>query len=414
MEKQVWGGSMEKRGDKTWRLRVSLGKDPETGKYLRSKSITFHGTKREAKLALEDYRREIEDQINNPASTILFSDYANNFYKEREDLGLSPITRTEERREIDFLNKIFDGYYLSEIKKDVIVKGYKQAETKYNLSKRSVYDLSKRLKMILNQAIDEELLEKNYASLVKVKIPKSIPPKPLTKQESLRLVSVLDSLELSYLTVAIRIMLFSGIRVGEVQGLTWGYVDFDRNTIKIVRQFSYDSNLRDPKTPSSNRTITLDDKTMSILKEWKEIQPTKYDPRIGFVQNFDTPVIANEYGEFFNSRKFGDRFRKFCIDYGFGKYTQKKEYVYGKQVVKKDIGYEGLIPHALRHTNSTLLVGAGVDPKTVQARLGHTDVSFTLNRYTDFVDENDIKAAQILSEMLADTKQSEGDDGNAL
>ena len=56
--------------------------------------------------------------------------------------------------------------------------------------------------------------------------------------------------------------------------------------------------------------------------------------------------------------------------------------------------------HALRHSNATALIEAGVNAKVVQQRLGHADVSITLNTYTHVLPEMDKKAADTLDELL--------------
>ena len=63
--------------------------------------------------------------------------------------------------------------------------------------------------------------------------------------------------------------------------------------------------------------------------------------------------------------------------------------------------YSGLVPHALRHTQATLLIGGGSDVKTVQARLGHASPSTTLAIYAHAIEANDRRAAEAFDEMLS-------------
>ncbi|MCI1240538.1 tyrosine-type recombinase/integrase [Bifidobacterium subtile] len=66
----------------------------------------------------------------------------------------------------------------------------------------------------------------------------------------------------------------------------------------------------------------------------------------------------------------------------------------------KRTGYVGPNFHALRHAQATLLVAGGIDPKTVQARLGHESLNTTLNIYAEAVGENDRKAADFMGKLL--------------
>ena len=56
--------------------------------------------------------------------------------------------------------------------------------------------------------------------------------------------------------------------------------------------------------------------------------------------------------------------------------------------------------HDLRHSNATALIQAGVNPRVVQQRLGHSDVNITLNTYTHVLPEMDMEAAKKLDDIL--------------
>ena len=66
----------------------------------------------------------------------------------------------------------------------------------------------------------------------------------------------------------------------------------------------------------------------------------------------------------------------------------------------KRIGLEKIRLHDLRHSNATALIQAGVNPRVVQQRLGHSDVNITLNTYTHVLPEMDVDAAAKLDQIL--------------
>ena len=84
-------GSIEKIGDRQWRIRVRLGYDPIGKKYLRSPSRTVHGSKADAREALRRYREEVLFAIEHPELATLFKDYANTNYDNRAAEGGSPL-----------------------------------------------------------------------------------------------------------------------------------------------------------------------------------------------------------------------------------------------------------------------------------------------------------------------------------
>ena len=114
-----------------------------------------------------------------------------------------------------------------------------------------------------------------------------------------------------------------------------------------------------PKTEKSVRTISIDKRTLSVLRVWKSKQAEDYF-KLGFnTRNEKQPIFTNSKNEYVNSAKV------------------YKDYI---QIVKK---YElkKITIHGFRHTHCSLLFEAGASIKEVQDRLGHTDVKTTMNIY---------------------------------
>lgn len=270
--------------------------------------------------------------------------------------------------------------------------------------------------MILEEAVNDEILARNPATKIKVAEPKRKSPKPLSEEEAGRLTTIIKENGITPLTVAIRLMLFGGLRKGEVLGLDWENVHFESDSIYVCKQFSNDRTLRPPKSINSRRWVNLDPKTMDFLKKWKHEQPKTIDPRLRFEQEPSTPVIANQFGTNMDPTNFNREFRDFCVKYGFGTYESETNYVDDRGYVRtRKVGYSGLTPHALRHTHATLLIGANNDVKTVSSRLGHSSVSLTLNIYADAIRKNDISAAESLAKILEpkkneNTEEEEGEE----
>lgn len=166
-----------------------------------------------------------------------------------------------------------------------------------------------------------------------------------------------------------RLALFTGMREGELLGLTWDCVDFDRGTINICKQLvqtrtgGRQYSLASPKN-SKGRVICPGKKVMDILASQKAIQG---------VQKIAAGAVWAEGGYVFTN-ELGEHLTHAAVYCGFRK-------VVGK------IGLSGVRFHDLRHTYATTAIYAGVDIKTVSENLGHATVAFTLDKYADVIQQ---------------------------
>ena len=198
-----------------------------------------------------------------------------------------------------------------------------------------------------------------------------------TRDEILRLIKEINTLPIEWKAL-LRFALDSGCRRGEIMGLTWENVNFDKGTVLICQSLSFLSGkgytLKAPKTHEI-RTIDISSDVMKILKEWKTFQ-AKNNLEKGFPCN----------GYVFTSLETGEHISHNCMNY----------YV---NHLAKVCGMDGLHPHEFRHMMASMMIGMGVDILTVSQRLGHKNVSITLDVYSHAMRDNQKKAAQ----MLADT-----------
>jgi integrase len=157
---------------------------------------------------------------------------------------------------------------------------------------------------------------------------------------------------------------WSGMRRGEGVALKWQDINFTNKTVAIRR--SSDSALRktvknSTKTKRGKRSIVLNDETMAILKAHKA---SRSQLGIQFVQA-DAFVFGNLDGTVRNPGDVGERFSR----------TVKKA-----QMVMPDLS--DLTLKGLRHTHATLMLESGIHAKVVQERLGHSNITTTMNIYS--------------------------------
>lgn len=410
-------GTVEKTRTKNkWRIRVSLGKDPVTGKYIKSPSRTITGTKTDATQALLEYRAELMSGDMPEESDLTIGEYAMQFHNEREHEFRSPLAWQRETYEINRIVEYFGAYRLQALDTRTIRRVYARLR-KDGFNEGMMHRIHQKLSQIMKQAENDELIQKNPCNPIKISRPKAKERKSLSAEDAQRLNAILLSNEPNAFECAVLLALHTGMRRGEVLGLTWQHVHFDKKKIYVAKQYSCNKIVRDPKSKKSIRWLSFDDEVLEYLMRWKELQKdylevqaakiTEEDiDKIVFSQTDESPVVNNSYGYYCDPNIFARWFRNFCANNGFGE-MGKIEYHTdndGRTRAKKT-GYKGLTFHELRHTQATLLIGNGADIKTVQNRLGHSSASLTMDIYSHAIEQNDRTAAEDIGGILSNKKK---------
>jgi integrase len=173
-----------------------------------------------------------------------------------------------------------------------------------------------------------------------------------------------------------------GLRWGECAGLKVGRIDFERQTISVVQQVTRGAGGRSvlgpPKSAASRRTLAAPAALMELLKDRLE--------RRGRTVDVDAFVFRSSSGEHLD-------------------YSNWLHRIWYR--AREQAGLESLQFHDLRRANATGLVLEGVDIKTAQARLGHTDPRLTLAIYAQATTEADRAAAERLGERFLKRKNRE-------
>ncbi|HEP1474156.1 tyrosine-type recombinase/integrase [Streptococcus pyogenes] len=157
--------------------------------------------------------------------------------------------------------------------------------------------------------------------------------------------------------VLYQLLLSTGLRIGEACALEWGDIDLENGTIAINK--TYNKNLKflsTAKTQSGNRVISVDKKTLRSLKLYQMRQRQLFN-EVG--ARVSEVVFATPIRKYFNASV-----RQSALD------TRCKE-----------AGIERFTFHAFRHTHASLLLNAGISYKELQYRLGHANISMTLDTY---------------------------------
>jgi len=175
-----------------------------------------------------------------------------------------------------------------------------------------------------------------------IKLPAAGPEKPYVMPTPQQVVAILDGLKDPRHEMALQLAVWLGNRSGELRGLRWESIVWERNTI-LIRESVWEGKSTLPKTQKGCRKVVLTDEQMKILREYKE----KHFPN---AQPFAW-VLPGQLG------------RPLDMGWLMSKYI--------KPLAQK-AGIPEVHWHALRHLNNSLMLNDGVDVKTRMDRLGHT------------------------------------------
>lgn len=402
----------------TFRLYFSLGKNPVTGKYDRTPKRTHHcrsknprNWPKECENALAAYRAELEGASRDERQMRTVGEYASDFHELRESEFKSPLSSQREAVYVRHITDMLGEIRLDDLRPEDIRRAYAEARRE-GMSESELHGTHVKLRQILQDAVLNEVIDKNPCDAIKLPKPTLKERAPLSAEEASRFLACLQEEGYSPNAVGTMIILQTGMRRGEMLGLTWGDYDPANRTVSISKQYTNDKSLRPPKSKMSRRTIAVNDALASYLDAWRPAQAESLS-RYALPQDLDTPIVhgigVRELdGESraqlvrVDGHNFDRWFRNFCVDNGFGTYSKVTRTFMrdGKEHIR-GTGYSGLVPHALRHTQATLLIGGGADVKTVQARLGHASANTTLQIYSHAIEANDRKAADAFGEIIS-------------
>ena len=176
----------------------------------------------------------------------------------------------------------------------------------------------------------------------------------------------------------VRMTLTTGLRLGEVLGLSWDNIDlrsgtlFVRQTLSRLEKIDYNGIgnkteivIQVPKTKNSIRSIPLLPFIVKELQEWRNVQLAD-KAQVGLAYQDNGLVVTNQFGGYIEPRTFKDYYNQILSLSNIGHYTF----------------------HALRHTFCTRALENGMDAKTVSAIMGHYSVAFTLDTYGHVLDSH--------------------------
>lgn len=351
------------------------------------------GNKTKANAELEAYAKELRDNASGRGLTV--AEYVDRWQDARKALGkVSDLTLKRDEPDLRRIKAYIGNVRLRDLTAERIESFYIEATNVEGLSASGCHKLHAKLRQILKRAYQERIIDRNPCDAIEgVTRPGVAPEKRKTKRvmtaDAQRFARELREEPKTGKTVAVWLALATGMRRGEVLAMTWGAVDLKAGRIQIRAQYGKEHRSKETKTEKSRRTIAVDEVTISYLKDWREIQATALAKK-AIAVNEATPVCSNRNGGYLDPDSFSRWRRAFYVKHGLGHYEDPEN--------KR--GYVGPDLHELRHAQATMLIAAGMDPKTVQTRLGHARISTTLEIYAEAEREKDQEAANKIGSLL--------------
>ena len=351
-------GTIRKRADGRWEGKYSLGYDPKTGKLIR-KSV-YGKTQKEVRLALSKIVSEMDSGTYAEPSKMKVSQWLDEWLASYT-MNIKPATKSAYEEHIRVhIKPSLGNIPLKQLSTRDIQQLYTGLLKERELSPKTVRNIHGVLHRTLEQAKLLGYIRVNPADA-------AVTPRVEKKQ-----VEALDAEDVGKFLAAIKgskyeyplfVAIFTGLRQGELLGLTWDCVDFERGLLLINKQHNRvkgDTEFRFASLKNDKaRVLTAADEVMEVLRLQKQRQESWAAALGDGWENLDNLVFTTEFGRYINNKILYQNFKR----------------------IMKKLGKPNLRFHDLRHTYAVNSLRAGDDIKTVQENLGHATASFTLSTY---------------------------------
>ena len=378
----------KKDGSIVYRSSVYLGIDQVTGKQVTTKVTgrTKKEVKQKAQDAIIDFK--VNGSTRFQASTISTYEELASLWWDNHKHTVKPNSQDATRKLLKaHVLPLFGSYKLDKLTTPLIQSIVNQLAEKTNKGETGAYlhydkihAINKRILQygVIMQAIPfnparEVLLPRNNQKANRHKI------KHFDNQELKKFLGYLDSLDSNkyrhfYEITLYKFLLATGCRINEALALSWSDIDLENAIVHVTKTLNYKQEINSPKSKSSYRDIDIDRQTVAMLKQYKRRQ-IQEAWQLG---RSETVVFSDFIHEYPNNRTLQTRLR-----------------THFKRASIPNIGF-----HGFRHTHASLLLNSGIPYKELQHRLGHSQISMTMDIYSHLSKENAKKAVSFFETAM--------------
>ncbi len=387
-------GSKRKQGKDSWRLTISLGKNPDTDKYDKYQE-TFVGKGPDADKRIRELITQFEKGIDINPKKMAIEEFFKKWLDDRKG-------KVSQRTHYDY-SMIAEKHIIPELGKIQLSKlrpiDLRDFEAKLSQDGRKdnkktassglATSYVKKIHVIIHEALHDalkwELVYRNVADVVD-------PPKVVRKEviplNEKQINDLLEGLKGSYLYIPTYIAISTGLRLGEVLGLTWRDIDLEQGILTVreaqktkrertAEAITYETTYGDPKSKNSKRSLDMPEALIEVLKKLQLEQETQKRWTHKDVYQDHGLVCCMEDGFPIKNESLGSRFRTLAHKMGL------------------DISF-----HNLRHSHASQLVRMNESLKVISARLGHSGIGITADTYGHLYPDAQREAALKINSIL--------------
>ena len=379
---------IKKDGSKVYRANVYLGVDQVTGKKVKTKVTGRTHKEVKQKATKEKIAFQKAGSTRQKAVTIKNYQELATLWWESYKNTVKPNTQGNVRALIDnHILPTFGEYKLDKLTTPLIQSIINKLADKANREEEGAflhYDMIHALnKRILQYGVTMQAIPSNPAR--DVVLPRNTQKakrqklKHFDNQELKKFLVYLENLDSCkyryyYDVTLYKFLLATGCRINEALALSWSDIDLDNAIVHVTKTLNRYLEINSPKSKSSYRDIDIDQETVSMLKQYK-LRQTKETWKIGQRESVVFSDFIHEYTSIVK--------------------LKKRLLTHFKRADVPNIGF-----HGFRHTHASLLLNSGIPYKELQHRLGHSQISMTMDTYSHLSKENAKKAVSFYETAL--------------
>jgi integrase len=286
--------------------------------------------------------------------------------------------------------RIWHPVHLIEFYSNLAEDGIREDGKDGTLSDSTIQYHHRVISSIMSSAVQWQVIPSNPATRVKPPKVQKKHGKFYNEEQTKALLAAVEAEDIKHKTL-IYLAVFCGLRCGEIMGLEWQDIDFEKSTLSVRQASQYlpghGTFTKAPKNESSQRTISIPLRVLNVLSQHKTKQEEAAEEMDNLWKGSER-VFTTRDGmpahPGWPSRWFPKFLARTIIHRPCNKVIGNKDQCPHCKTVVKDEDIIKLPPlpfHGLRHTAATIMIAQGADIKNLSSRLGHSNIGTTGNIY---------------------------------